>query len=222
MIGDQDDMVARLTAVLPSRWFPDVTPILSGLLAGLGQAAAWVYDLIGYTQLQTRIATATGGWLDFVAQDFFGPLLVRQLGESDDSLRARIDQALLRPRATRSALAGQIEDLTGRTPWLFEPMRPADTGCWNSMLSYGGTGAAGFGGWGNLHMPFQMLAVVYRAAAGGVPNASGYGDGAGGYGHGALEYAPASVTGTDADVQTLSAIAAVMPTCGIAWTRITS
>jgi hypothetical protein len=222
MIGDQNDMASRLRAVLPAQWFPDAAPMLCGLLAGLGQAASFVYGLIGYAQEQTRIATAIDGWLDLVAQDYFGARLVRQDDESDTSLRARIDLELLRPRVTRAALVKQIEDLTGRTPWLFEPMRPEDTGCWNSMLSYGGTGAPGYGGYGCALMPFQLLVVVYRAAVGGVPDSSGYGEPAGGYGMGSLEYAPSSVTGTAADSQILAAVASVTPTCGVAWTRLAS
>ncbi len=221
MIGDQSDMVARLRAVLPNRWFPDATPILDGVLAGLGQAASWVYSLVGYARQQTRIATATGGWLDLVAQDCFGPRLVRALGESDSALRARIDLELLRPRTTRAALVKQIADLTGNQPAVFEPMRPADTGCWGGFLAYGGTGVAGAGGWGSLEMPFQCFVIAYRAPSGGVPGVACYGGGPGGYGVGAIEYADAAmVTGSAQDAAIMAAIAGVMPACGIAWTRL--
>ena len=221
MIGDQNDMAARLRAVLPNRWFPDATPILDGVLAGIGQAASWAYALLGYARLQTRIATATGGWLDLVAQDCFGARLVRRSNESDASLRARILLELLRPRATRAALAKQVADITGRQPSIFEPSRPEDTGCWGGFLSYAGTGAAGAGGWGSLTLPFQCLVVAYRPASGGVPKVDGYGGGGGGYGVGAIEYADAAtVTGSAIDAEILAGIAGVMPACGIAWTRI--
>ncbi len=221
MIGDQSDMMARLRAVLPNRWFPDETPILDGVLAGLGQAASWVYSLVGYAKQQTRIATATGGWLDLVAQDCFGARLVRMQGESDAALRTRIDLELLRPRVTRAALVKQITDITGHAPSVFEPMRPADTGSWGGSLAYGGTGAAGAGGWGSLSMPFQCFVVAYRDVSGGVPGVAGYGSGAGGYGTGAIEYADAgAVTGSVQDAAIMAAIAGVMPACGIAWTRL--
>ena len=221
MTGDQNDMVSRLRAVLPNRWFPDSAPVLEGLLAGVAQAASWVYGLLGYAKLQTRIATATGGWLDLVAQDCFGARLVRTLGETDASLRARIERELLRPRVTRAALVQQIVDLTGRQPTVFEPRRPADTGCWGGFLSYAGTGAAGAGGWGSLQLPFQCFVTAYRPSGGGVPTVAGYGAAAGGYGKGAIEYADAAtVTGAALDAEILAAIAGVMPVCGIAWTRI--
>jgi hypothetical protein len=221
MTGDQNDMVTRLLAVLPNRWFPDTAPILDGVLAGIGQAASWVYGLLGYAKLQTRIATATGGWLDLVALDCFGSRLVRTLNESDSSLRARIFLELLRPRVTRAALVKQIVDLTGLQPTIFEPARPADTGCWGAFLSYGGVGAAGAGGWGSLQLPFQSFVTAYRPNSGGVPTVAGYGTGAGGYGQGAIEYADAaSVTGAALDAEIMAAIAGVMPVCGIAWTRI--
>ena len=35
MTGTAADMRARLSALLPLRWFPDATPVLSALLAGL-------------------------------------------------------------------------------------------------------------------------------------------------------------------------------------------
>jgi hypothetical protein len=65
--GTQPDVVARLTSVLPNRWFPDSTPVLDGLLNGLAAAWANLIGLLGYTQLQTRIATATDIFLDLVA-----------------------------------------------------------------------------------------------------------------------------------------------------------
>ncbi len=220
MTGDQSDMAARIRAVLPGRWFPDVTPVLDALLAGLGQVAAWAYALLSYAKLQTRIATATNGWLDLVAQDCFGTRLVRELGESDASLRARIFEELLRSRGTRPALTQQIQDITGSIGWIFEPSHPADTGCWGGLLSYAGPGAAGAGGWGNLSLPFQTFVVAHRPHSGGVPTVACYGGGPGGYGEGAIEYADASVTGAPMDAQILAAIAGIMPTCGIAWTRI--
>ncbi len=223
MTGDQNDMAGRLRAVLPKGWFPDGAPVLDGMLAGIAQAASWVYSLLGYARLQTRIATATGGWLDLVARDCFGARLVRRLNEGDASLRARIFLELLRPRVTRAALIQQIVDLTGRQPWIFEPMRPEDTGCWGAFLSYGGPSAAGAGGWGSVALPFQCFVVAGRPVSGGVPDVACYGGGPGGYGLGAIEYANAgAVTGSALDAAIMASIAGVMPACGIAWTRISA
>lgn len=220
MTGDQNDMLGRLQAVLPSRWFPDAAPVLAGLLSGLAQSASWLYGLIGYARAQTRIATAAGDWLDLVAQDFFGARLVRGLGEADAALRTRIDAEMFRPRATRAALLQQIQQVTGSPGWVFEPRRPADTGSWGTALAYGGVAGGGAGGWGNLGLPFQCFVVAHRPHQGGVPSVAAYGGGPGGYGLGALMYAPAAVTGTQADLAIMAAIADVMPTCGVAWSQI--
>ena len=218
MVGDQDDMVARLRAVLPPRWFPDVAPVLSGLLSGLANTAASTFSLVRYAQRQARIATAEDGWLDLVTQDCFGGLLTRQIGETDTHLRARVRRELLRERATRPALLAQIVDVTGNVPIVFEPARPADTGGWGAACSYGLAG-----GWGSLTLPFQCLVTARRASGGGIPALSGYGQGAGGYGVGSLAYvSPAQVLASSGDGDLLSAIASVMPAGAIAWTRIIS
>ncbi len=56
--GTQPDVVARLTSVLPNRWFPDSTPVLDGLLNGLAAAWANLIGLLGYTQLKSGAATS--------------------------------------------------------------------------------------------------------------------------------------------------------------------
>jgi hypothetical protein len=160
MTGDQTDMLARLKAVLPQRWFPDATPVLDGVLTGLASAWATLYAMLGYIRAQTRIATATDGFLDLASADYFGPALPRFPGESDAAFRVRIAREMVRERATRPALVAALTDLTGRAPAVFEFARPADTGCWNSALGYG----AG-GGWGSLDLPFQALVTAYRPQA---------------------------------------------------------
>jgi hypothetical protein len=217
MIGDSPDMLSRLKAVLPSRWFPDTTPVLDGLLTGLATASAWAYGLLGGVRLAARIGTATGGFLDMIAQDFFGARITRRLGQGDDAFRVRIEAELLRERGTRDAVIGALQDLTGRTPVVFEPMRPADTRAWGIA---GGYGVAG--GWGSLLLPFQCFVTAYRAQGAGIAVVAGWGSGAGGWGAGAIEYASlAMLQGqiTDADID--AAVAGVMPVAAIAWTKIT-
>ena len=80
MTGDQQDMLARLRAVLPTRWFPDSAPVLDGLLSGLASGWSWVYQQLQYVKAQTRIATATDIWLDIIADDYFGSSLARRTG----------------------------------------------------------------------------------------------------------------------------------------------
>ncbi len=217
MTGDVDDMMRRLKAVLPPRWFPDATPLLDGLLAGLADSAAWLYGLLQTVRAQTRIATASGAFLDMIAQDFLGARLVRGVAQSDAAFRARIGRELLRERGTRPALIGVLSDLTGRAPVVFEPARPADTGAWGIATGYGVAGA-----WGSLSLPFQCFVTAFRPAGIGIATVSGWGAPAGGYGVGAIEYAGLSMVEgqvTDADID--AAIAGVMPVAAIAWTRIT-
>jgi hypothetical protein len=225
MIGSAADMIARLVALLPLRWFGDVTPVLSAVLAGLADGWAWLYTMLTYARLQTRIATATDTFLDLISQDFFAAALPRRFGETDSAFRARIQAEMLRPRATRAAVIGELVNLTGRTPVVFEPARPADTGAYGKAQSLGYCVA---GGWGSLLLPFQFFVTAYRAIGTGVPLVAGWGhastaNGAGGWGVGAIEYASlAQVQSqvTDADID--AAIAGTVPVAVTAWTRISN
>ncbi|MGH7152478.1 MAG: hypothetical protein ACREF3_01015, partial [Acetobacteraceae bacterium] len=190
MLGDQQDMEARLMAVLPSRWFPDEVPVLGAVLQGLASAWAWAFSTLQYVKTQTRIASATGVWLDVIAQDFFGPRLTRAIGQQDDAFRSRIQLALFRERGTRGALFAALEDLTGRTPVIFEPRRTGDTGGYGSARGGGSGLAYGLaGGWGSLMLPFQCFVTAYRPAGTGIAFVNGWAGGAGGYGIGVIEYA---------------------------------
>jgi len=216
MTGDEADMRGRLASLLPLRWFPDATPVLSALLAGLAEGWAWLYAMLSYAKLQTRIATATDTFLDLISQDCFGATLPRRPGESDGSFRARIRHELLRERATRAALASVLSDLTGRAPAIFEPSRPADTGAYGIALGYGAAG-----GWGSLQLPYQSFVTAFRPLTIGVPLAAGWTSEAGGWGAGAIEYVSRAMIEaqvTDADIA--AAIARTVPVATIAWTRI--
>jgi hypothetical protein len=72
MTGDQTDILGRIKALLPFRWFPDTTPVLDALLSGIAWSLALIYSLIQYAKNQTRIATASDGFLDLISYDFFG------------------------------------------------------------------------------------------------------------------------------------------------------
>jgi len=223
MTGDQSDMVSRLKAVLPPAWFPDTTPVLDSLLSGLGSVWSWVYSLIAFVGQQTRIATASGVWLDMIANDLFGQSLQRNQGETDNTFRIRIGQEITRTRGTRAAIIATLTDLTGRTPTVFEPARSADTGGWGSQSGgFYGFAYGGAGGWGNLDMPFQALVTAYRPAGTGIADVSGWG-GPGGYGVGPIEYGDeAIIEGSVTDADIYAAVAAVLPTTAIAWTQISN
>jgi hypothetical protein len=213
MTGDQSDFVTRLKAVLPTQWFPDETPVLDTVLAGLATAWASLYALLAAVGLQSRIATATGMFLDGASADFFGGGLPRRTGELDDPFRQRIQQELVREHATRAAVVSVVTDLTGWAPTIFEPARVSDTGGYTTpAFAYGAAGA-----WGSLNLPFQVFVTARRAQGAGIANVAGYGT-AGPLARASL----ASATGQVTDADIYAAIASVMPTATQAWTRITN
>ena len=169
--GTRVDMVSRLRAVLPPSWFPltapaatsSATPVLDGVLAGIGCAWAYCYALIQFVIQQSRISSATGSLLDMICIDFFGSTIKRVPGEADAALRSRISANLLPPRATRLAVSQAIAALLGAPPVMFEPFRAADTG------GYGGASAGGAGGGGRyatggLRLGSSGLAFQYLIA----------------------------------------------------------
>lgn len=222
--GDQQDMADRVRAVLPDGWFPDDAPILSAVLAGCGNAWAWLYDMLAFVRLQARRLTASGAYLDMIAADFFGTFIRRRTSETDASLSARIGRELFREKGTRAGLIAALTDLTGRTPVVFEPAYPLDTGAYTT----GGVGYGAGGGYGSLLLPFQFFLTAYRARGEGVASVAGWGNIAagvtgmpGGYGVGAIEYANASMfTPPVTDTDIYNVINDVRPVATIAWTRI--
>lgn len=217
--GDQDDILLRLKSTLP-RWFGDSPTIFDALLQGLAWAGSFVHSLISYAKLQTRIKTATDGWLDMIAADFFGSALLRAANQSDASFRARIIINLIRERATRAGLIKVLQDLTGRTPTIFEPQRPADTGAYSAPNS----GYSMAGGYGSLLLPYQAFVTAFRPTGSGIPNVSGYGISSGGYGI-ASRASLASMTmiqGAVTDADIYAAIDSVKPAGVTLWTRIIS
>lgn len=217
--GDQSDILQRLKASLP-RWFGDSTPILDALLQGLAWAGSFVYSLISYARLQTRIKTATDGWLDMIAADFFGSFLSRAANQSDASFRARIIINLFRERATRGGVIKVLQDLTGRTPLIFEPQRPLDTGAYSAPNS--GYGMAG--GYGSLLLPCQAFVTAFRPTGTGIPLVAGYGISTGGYGVASrAELASMDmIQGAVTDADIYAAIDSVKPAGTTLWTRISS
>jgi hypothetical protein len=220
MIGDQQDISARLKALLPNGWFRDETPILDAVLSGIAWALSFAYGLIAYARLQTRIDTATDGFLDLISYDFFGDSLPRKSGESDAAFRSRIQAALFPEKGTRQAMIRMLELLTGRTPIIFEPSRPADTGAYNTnTMGYGVAGA-----YGSLMLPAQAFITAYRPTGQGVPGVAGYGNPQGAYNTGSrIEYASAElIAGAVKDSDIYAAISNTAPAGTLMWTRIKS
>lgn len=171
-IGTTADIVARLRAVIPGAWFPltapdasvSATPVLDGLLEGVGWAWSYCYALMSFVIEQARIATASGSFLDMICADFFGLTIQRKSGEADDTFRNRLRANLLLPRATRGALTMTIAALVDETPIIIEPRNGVDTGGYGSYSVPNAGGGGGYGtsalALGSANMPFQFLLSV--------------------------------------------------------------
>jgi len=98
------DWGKRLTALLPIPWFPSSSLVagsqpasaneipVGSIMQGLGAGFAQMFSELTYTQLQTRLATATDTNLDQASLDFFGGVLPRIPGETDSLFSSRIRQ----------------------------------------------------------------------------------------------------------------------------------
>lgn len=172
--GSQVDLVNRMMAVLPTGWFPDTAPVLSGVLNGVASIWASLYAMLQFVITQARIATATGVVLDMVAVDFFGTSLTRA-GMSDTSFRSAILRRILRQGGVRAGMIAELAALTSNTPTLIESERPADTGVLgggNVGIGYagGGTGyssaqaSSGAGYWGT-RVPMQSFIQIAAGTA---------------------------------------------------------
>ncbi|GAB0115310.1 hypothetical protein [Acidisoma sp. C75] len=224
MIGDQQDMQARLLRALPKGWFADQAPILAAVLSGFASTWAWLFRLIFFAGQQTRVATASSGWLDLIAYDYGGASWARNPNESDAAFRRRILFNMQRERTTRAALIANVTTLTGRAPAIFEPAFPPDTGGLSTpTLSWNTSG-----GWGTLSLPYQCFVTAYRPHGGGIANLSGWGTNPtsfalGGWNTGAIAWGDLSLLeGAVTDAEILSAVAQSMPAASIAWTALSN
>lgn len=164
-VGDQTDMFGRLKSLLPLGWFGDNNPIRDALLWGYAQALSWGFTLYLYAKDQTRIKTATDGWLDLIGLDFFGSNLIRFSSQLDASYRNRILINIFRERATRQSIDQVLFDLTGRHPLIIEPAKPDDCGCLGLTLGLGIAGPLG-----STSCPYQAFVTAYRPSGSGAAN----------------------------------------------------
>lgn len=174
--GDQADFQQRLIRLMPDGWFANgQTPLRDALLLGIANAFSFIYSLLAYARLQTRIATATDFFLDIIAFDFFGGKLSRVFGQSDSSFRAAIISLLFRKRCTRQAIIAVIQQLLGVTPIVIEPARASDVGCLDETLYLDTVGVLG-----SDRMPLQAFVQIPVQLSQGA-NIAGYGSSVGGY-----------------------------------------
>lgn len=217
--GDQADFLTRLQRLIPSNWFTvGQAALRDGVLTGIANTLSFIYSVLAYLRLQTRISTATDGFLDLIAADYFGSNLFRATNQSDASFRARIIASILRERGTRNGVQSILQQLTGRTPIIFEPQRPLDTGVYGGPgLAYGLAGA-----YGSMLLPYQSFVTIFRPVGQGIPSIAGYGASIGGYGVGSIEYATLSMIQGITDADLYAAVNSVRPVGYTIWARITS
>jgi len=216
--GSQEDQFDRIKSLTPTNWFGDSPAFIDALVWGYSYINAFIYDLISYVKLQARIKTATDGFLDLIAFDFFGSALVRKSGQSDESFRNTIIASLFRERGTRKSVSSVIKDITGSEPTIFEPSLPKDTGGYSASVC--GYGVAGR--YGSLALPFQSFAIVKRPKASSIPLVAGYRVSVGAYRtNSKIKYSnlsEMSSSATDADIY--QAIESVRPSGTVIWVRI--
>ncbi|OZB40978.1 MAG: hypothetical protein B7X48_02725 [Acidiphilium sp. 34-60-192] len=189
---------ARLRALLPTGWFSDNTPVLDALTLGMGALWVGLIGVIDTVRAQTRMATASGVFLDLAALDYCGTAINRRAGES-------------------AALVAAIERVTGRAPQIFEPFNPTDCGGYSTnTLGYGVRG-----GYGSLALPYQLFVTAYRPDAVPASHAGGYNQGPGGYNVGPMAWvASGDNPGLLTDSQIYAAIVNALPVNAVAWTRL--
>ena len=219
--GDQTDITNRLQRLIPNGWFPNgLSPIRDAVLTGYANIFSFVFSLLLYVRLQTRIATATDGFLDMIAADFFGNSLPRQANQIDTSYRSRIQAAIFLERATRNAVIRVLTQLTGRKPVVFEPQRTGDTGVYNGPgLAYNTAG-----GYGSMRYPYQAFVIAFRPPNTGLSGLAGYGTPNGAYnGPSFLEYVNrAQIAGNVQDSDIFAAVDSVRVCGTIIWMRISN
>jgi hypothetical protein len=213
---------ARLQRLMPNGWFQfGLTPVKDAILQGFASAYTFIYQLVQYISLQTRIATATDGFLDLIAYDFFQNNLLRQAGQSDASFRASIIAFLFRQRCTRQAIVLVIQQLLGTTPTIIEADRPPDTGVYANATTMG-YGVAGV--YGSMSMPLGCFVTVFVSQViAGVPLVAGYDVSVGAYDTGSqIEYIAQGEDSinplTIADI--FQSLDSVRPVTGQIWVRV--
>ena len=215
MTGDTPDFTTRLAALLPAGWFAQGALRLAGVLSGFATKWSTLYGMLMQVQVQMRLATVNGGFLDMACADYTGRKVARRVGDTDALLRARL-LPVFRDKVTRAALVTRLTALTGNVPTIFEPAFPGDTGGYGIACGYG------VGGYGSLSMPFQFFVTVQRPIGQGLAQLSGYGSPAGGWGVGAEAWARIEDSlphVTDQDIN--DTIVDTIPLGSTAWTALT-
>lgn len=167
-VGTPQEILARLRALMPKGWLPEISPIADALLNGFAALASQMYFLTDYAKRMARIKTAEGGWLDLAALGFFGLAIKRRPSQTDTSMREMIPKEVFRERATRPGIKTALEDLTGNEVKVFEAFNPQDTGGFGVAFAFNAAGA-----WGSRAYPYTIFLDVIQPQGAGIPNMSG-------------------------------------------------
>jgi len=216
-------LIDNLRSLLPPAWFGSTTPVLNAVLGGLAEGWQRIFTFLSYAIQQARISTATGGWLDLAALDFFADKIFRRAGESDLIFRHRIMIELLRCRCTRNSVGDYIAVLTGRAPDIFEPRNPGDTGCYGTSFEFSKASMAYglLGRWGSECLPYQFFITVRRPIVVEGINISGWNESFGGFERGELTYLAGNMSSVQVtDKEIYHGITRSIPAGTIAWTAI--
>jgi hypothetical protein len=215
--GSSVDIANRVKQLLPKGWWRFTAPLRDAILGGLADLASWSYSLIDYAKLQTRVAWATGIWLDIISNDFFGLNLPRKTNENDTNFRARIQKELIRERVTRAGMISAVSDLTGTLTTVFEPWNTGDTGAWdNGTFAYDVSG-----GWGDTILPAQSFLNVQPPGLQGIGGVGGWDSGYLAWDGGIGMWADMSlITGAVTTADIYATINKTRPVGSIVWTQL--
>lgn len=172
-IGSQEDFVSRLKKLLPPSWFPYNSVYVPAVLQAPANVFSYIYGLLKYAKLQTRVATATDAFLDIEAYDYTAARIQRRSGESDASFRERVVDEVMRIRETRIGLIRALTQLTCRPPDVFEPWNTNDSAAYGYAY-YSGGPFNGTGFYGSQNMAFALFVEAYRPINFSVPDAEIY------------------------------------------------
>ena len=213
--GSADDIIRRIQILLPKGWWAQTAPIRDAIIGGLADLADWSYSLISYAKLQSRVAWATGIFLDIISKDYFGLYLPRKTNEQDADFRARIQKELIRERVTRKGMNDALTDLTGKAPYIFEPWNTGDTGAWDiGNIAFDVAGA-----WGDICLPAQSFVNVIPPGA-GIAGAPGWDCAPLGWDVGGMWGDMSLIAGTITDDDIYDTINRTRPTGAIVWTQL--
>lgn len=192
--GDSTDLLARLQRLVPP-WFADDAPVWRAFLSGAAGALSGVYGLISFAKLQTRLATATGGWLDLAAADVAGTGLPRFADERDAPYGLRIRKEPTRDRNTVAAIKAAVFDITGIEPDVYEGFDLFTNGALDAPTM----ALSAAGRWGSTTLPLCVFVAVTMHNNYGIPNRGGFDDTVGGLGAGNFSLADkAEIVGSGA------------------------